>query len=50
MADLIAAAGQKIFELFAACAASPDDVSVGRAADEALAELEMLLAADGQAG
>lgn len=44
MSDQIAAAGQKVFELFAACAGAPDDESAGRAADEALRELEALLA------
>lgn len=46
MSDQIAVAGQRLFELFAACAAAPDDESAGHAADQALRELEALLAAD----
>ena len=46
MSNQIAAAGQRLFELFAACAAEPDSTSVGQAADEALRELEALLAAE----
>jgi 3'-phosphoadenosine 5'-phosphosulfate (PAPS) 3'-phosphatase len=45
MSDQVAAAGQQVFELFAACAAAPDDESVGQAADEALRRLEKLLLA-----
>lgn len=43
--DEIAAAGAKVVEMLGACAAAPDAVEVGRAADEALMELERLLAA-----
>jgi hypothetical protein len=43
MSDQIEAAGQKVFELFGACAGAPDDPAVGRAADEALRELDALL-------
>jgi hypothetical protein len=41
----IAAAGQRVFELFAACAASPDDIAAGQAADAALRELDGFLSA-----
>jgi hypothetical protein len=41
----ITAAGQRVFELFAACAGSPDDIEVGRDADAALRDLDMVLAA-----
>jgi hypothetical protein len=41
----IAAAGRKIVEMLGACAAAPDDVAIGQAADDALRELEQLLAA-----
>lgn len=41
----IATAGQRVFELFAACAADPDDIEVGKAADAALRELDGLLTA-----
>jgi hypothetical protein len=44
--DEIASAGQRVFELFAACAANPDEVETGRAADAALRQLDLLLAAD----
>ncbi|WP_169437539.1 hypothetical protein [Longispora albida] len=43
--ERIEAAGQKVFEMFGACAAAPDDKELGRQADEALAELEGLLRA-----
>ncbi|MFI0446672.1 hypothetical protein [Actinomadura sp. 6N118] len=43
--DEIAAAGAEVVEMLGACAAAPDDVEVGRAADAALMELERLLAA-----
>jgi hypothetical protein len=46
--DEIAAAGRKVVEMLGACAAAPDDIQTGRAADEALRNLERLLAA-GQA-
>lgn len=42
--DEIAAAGSKIVELLGACAASPDDMATGRDADDALRNLERLLA------
>ena len=38
----IATAGQRIFELFAACAANPNDVETGEAANEALREMDGL--------
>jgi hypothetical protein len=44
--DEIAAAGGKLVEMLAACAAAPDDMSIGRAADDALRSLEQLIAAD----
>jgi hypothetical protein len=43
--DEIAAAGSKVVELLSACAASPDEMETGRAADDALRNLEHLLAA-----
>lgn len=46
----IATAGQRIFELFAACAANPDDVETGEAANEALREMDRLLANAGRDG
>ncbi|MEV4318100.1 hypothetical protein [Actinocrispum sp. NPDC049592] len=45
MPDEIAAAGQQVVDMLGACAAAPDDVETGRAADEALMRLERLLAA-----
>jgi hypothetical protein len=42
--DEIAAVGRKVVEMLGACAAAPDDVATGRAAD-ALRDLELLLAA-----
>ncbi len=45
MPDEIAAAGQKVVEMLGACAAAPDDLETGRAADEALMRLDHLLAA-----
>lgn len=44
----IASAGQRIFELFAACAANPDDAGTGEAADEALRAMDRLLAGAGR--
>ncbi|MDG9703205.1 hypothetical protein [Streptomyces sp. DH37] len=41
--DRIDAVGQRVFELFGAVAAAPDDRETGRAADEALRELDRLL-------
>lgn len=43
MDDQITAAGQKLLELFVACATDPDSLAVGQAADDALDELEALL-------
>jgi hypothetical protein len=40
----ITAAGLKIIDLMGACAASPDDLAIGQAADDALRNLEQLLA------
>jgi hypothetical protein len=45
MSAQIEAAGQRLFELFGACAGAPDDEEAGRRADQALAELDALLAA-----
>lgn len=44
MSKQIEAAGQRLFELFAACAAAPDDEEIGQQADQALMELDALLA------
>jgi hypothetical protein len=43
--DEIAAAGREVVDMLGACAAAPDDVETGRAADDALMKLEQLLAA-----
>jgi hypothetical protein len=43
--DEIDAAGSKVVELLGACAVAPDDIQTGRAADDALRDLERLLAA-----
>jgi hypothetical protein len=45
MPDEIAAAGGEVVEMLGACAAAPDDLEIGRAADEALMRLEQVLAA-----
>jgi hypothetical protein len=42
--DEITAAGQEVIDLLGACGAAPDDIEIGRAADEALRKLEQLLA------
>ncbi|WP_306749488.1 hypothetical protein [Saccharothrix yanglingensis] len=43
--------GLRVVESFTACGAAPDDLDVARAADEALARLEVLLAeAEAEAG
>ena len=47
--DEIAAAGRMVVELLGACSAAPDDTETGRAADDALRNLERLLTA-GPAG
>jgi hypothetical protein len=44
--DEITAAERRVVELLGACAAVPDDIETGRAADDALRNLEQLLAAD----
>lgn len=44
--DEIAAAGRAVVELLGACSAAPDDEETGRAADDALRNLERLLTAD----
>ncbi len=44
MTDEIAAAGQEVVDMLGACAAAPDDLATGQAADEALRRLEQLLA------
>jgi hypothetical protein len=43
--DEIDAAGRTVVELLGACAVAPDDVQTGRAADDALRNLERLLTA-----
>ena len=43
--DEVETAGQRVFELFGACAAAPDDIALGEEADRALATLEALLRA-----
>jgi hypothetical protein len=43
--DEITAAGRKVVEMLGACAAAPDDEATGRAADDALRDLELLLVA-----
>lgn len=43
MPDEIAAAGSEVVEMLGACAAAPDDIETGRAADEALMRLEQAL-------
>jgi hypothetical protein len=45
MPDEIAAAGHEVVEMLGACAAAPDDIETGQAADDALMRLERLLAA-----
>jgi len=45
--DEIAAAGRKVVEMLGACAAAPDDMETGRAADDALMNLEQLLSRKG---
>jgi hypothetical protein len=44
--DEIAAAGREVVDMLGACAAAPDDLETGRAADAALLKLDRLLAAD----
>ena len=41
--DEIADCGRKVVDLLGACAAAPDDVATGRAADDALRALDRLL-------
>jgi hypothetical protein len=48
--DEIADCGRKIVDLLGACAAAPDDMATGRAADEALRTLEGLLIVAGEGG
>lgn len=43
--DEIAVAGSEVVDMLGACAAAPDDVETGRAANAALRRLESLLAA-----
>ncbi|MBV9162467.1 MAG: hypothetical protein JO281_13145 [Pseudonocardiales bacterium] len=50
MSKQIEAAGQRLFELFGACAAAPDDEEIGRQADQVLMELAALLATVDPAG
>jgi hypothetical protein len=44
MPDEIAAAGREVVDMLGACAAAPDDLETGRAADDALLKLDRLLA------
>ena len=46
--EKIAAAGDKLFEMFGACGEAPDDVEVGRQADAALQRLESMLRETGE--
>jgi hypothetical protein len=48
MSDDLAAAAARVFELFGAVCAAPDDVATGEAADDALYTLERLLADAGR--
>jgi hypothetical protein len=41
--DEITAAGREVVDMLGRCAADPDDVETGRAADDALRKLEQLL-------
>ena len=43
MPDEIAAAGREVVDLLGACAAAPDDMPTGQAADDALRHLDRLL-------
>jgi hypothetical protein len=43
--DEIATAGREVVDMLGACAAAPDDLETGRAADDALLRLDRLLAA-----
>lgn len=43
-ANEIAVAGREVVDMLGACAAAPDDVETGRAADAALLRLDRLLA------
>lgn len=45
MTEEIAVAGREVVEMLGACAAAPDDLETGRAADNALRRLDQLLAA-----
>ncbi|GAA2952914.1 MULTISPECIES: hypothetical protein [Streptomycetaceae] len=47
MSEQIDSAGQRVFEMFGAVAAAPDDVAAGEEADASLAALEELLVAAG---
>jgi hypothetical protein len=49
MNEEITRAGERLFELFGACGAAPDDVAAGQAADQALRHLDALLEADAPA-
>jgi hypothetical protein len=42
--DEITAAGREVVDMLGRCAAAPDDLETGRAADHALMKLEQLLA------
>jgi hypothetical protein len=42
--DEIAAAGREVVDMLGACAAAPDDLEIGQAADAALLKLDRLLA------
>ena len=45
--DEIAAAGREVVEMLGACAAAPDDIETGRAANDALRNLEQLITKKG---
>lgn len=45
MPEEIDEAGREVVEMLGACAAAPDDLETGRAADEALMRLDHVLAA-----
>lgn len=47
MSNDIDAGARKVLEMFGACAGAPDDVELGDAANQALAELDALLAEAG---
>lgn len=48
--DEIAVAGREVVDMLGACAAAPDDVATGQAADAALMRLDRLLAGSMEKG